>query len=137
MMRLREDSSLIGTAADEILGFDSSVQINRRRPKVDVEISGTALPAGSDLLMIIGSANRDETQFDHADRFDVGRTPNRHVAFGTPNIHFCLGAPLARLEVQVAVKTLLKRFPRLALSKSPVRTKRIRFRGFDEMWISI
>ncbi|MGD9945050.1 MAG: cytochrome P450 [Burkholderiaceae bacterium] len=136
MSLLRGDPGLIETAVDEMLRYDSPVQMNRRMPKVDVEIGGKKIAAGSDMLMAIGSANRDEAQFPQADRFDVRRTPNRHVAFGTPNIHFCMGAPFARLEVQTAINALLKKFPRLAPASPPVRSKRLRFRGFEQMQVT-
>ncbi|WP_269462031.1 cytochrome P450 [Arthrobacter sp. SO5] len=81
----------------------------------DTSVGEHQIPAGSPLVAWIGSANRDEKHFLHPDVFDVGRTPNRHLAFGQ-GIHFCLGAPLARLEARIALQTVIDRLPGLALA---------------------
>jgi cytochrome P450 len=94
---------------EEALRFDSPVQLLFRRATQDVELAGTRIPAGASVVPLIGSANRDATQFPEPDRFDVARNPQGHVAFGV-GIHFCLGASLARLEARIALEELLARF---------------------------
>ncbi len=106
---LRADPSLIPGAIEEVLRYRSPVQMMFRRALVDVELSGQRLRAGQWVIAEISSANRDEEQFPDPDRFDFKRTPNRHLAFGH-GIHFCLGAPLARLEAKIALMLLLERF---------------------------
>jgi cytochrome P450 len=94
-----------------------------------VELGGVELAPGTAVTLCIGAANRDEKQFSHAERFDVSRSPNRHLAFGS-GAHQCAGMALARLEGAVAISGFLARFPRYALKGSPVRGGRVRFRGF-------
>ena len=89
-----------------------------RYAREDVTMHGVTIPRGEMTLGVIGSANRDETVFQDADRLDLAREPNRHLSFGQ-GIHFCLGAPLARLEAQIAIDTLLRRIPNLRLKVSP------------------
>jgi cytochrome P450 len=91
------------------------VQRTARVANVPVEIGGRAIEAGALVVAAIGAANRDPAHFPDPDRLDVGRRENRHLSFGH-GIHFCLGAPLARVEAQIAVGTLLRRMPRLALA---------------------
>jgi cytochrome P450 len=107
--RLRADPSLLESAIEEVLRFRSPVQAMFRRCVSDTQVSAQSVPAGSSLLAMIGSANRDESQFPNADKFDVARAPNRHLAFGH-GIHYCLGAPLARLEAHIALRAMLERF---------------------------
>src|SRR5262249_36281018 len=107
---LRADPSLIPGAIEETLRYEpSSTQIARWVPE-DVELLGQVVPAGSAMLCLVGSANRDEREFDDPDRFDIHRTIGHHLTFGY-GPHFCLGAALARLEGRVALEELLKRFP--------------------------
>jgi cytochrome P450 len=94
-----------------------------------VELGGVALPVGTPITLCIGAANRDPAQFPDPERFDVGRTPNRHLAFAT-GAHQCAGMALARLEGAIAISRFLARFPRYALGGEPVRGGRVRFRGF-------
>ena len=112
--RLREDPSLANTAVEELLRFDSPVQFTSRILKEDVTVGGKALKAGQLVLLLLGAANRDPAQFAEPDRLDVGRQDNKHVAFGM-GPHFCLGAPLARLEGRIVLQTLLRRLPGLRL----------------------
>lgn len=107
---LAADPSLIPAAIEELLRFEPPSPAQARYVTTDVEFHGQVVPAGSVMLAINGSANRDERQFSDPDRFDIHRKINRHVAFGF-GIHFCLGAALARLEGRVALEELLKRFP--------------------------
>jgi cytochrome P450 len=109
---LKDDPNLIRTAVEELLRFDSPVQLTGRLILEPMEIDGTKIDAGQDVITLLGAANRDPEIFPEPDRLDVTRRDNRHVAFGG-GIHFCLGAPLARLEGQIAIGELVQRFPRL------------------------
>ena len=113
--RLRDAPSLIQSAVEELLRFDGPVQRTARITNADVELGEHKIPKGSMVVPVIGAANRDPAHFPDPDRLDVSRPDNRHIAFGF-GIHFCLGAPLARLEGQITLGTLLHRLPRLALS---------------------
>ncbi len=108
LARVEGDRALIPSALEEVLRFNSPVQATVRRPTRDVELHGRSIPAGMPTLVWLAAANRDPAQFPEPLRFDVARTPNRHLAFGL-GIHFCLGAPLARLEARVAYEELLAR----------------------------
>jgi cytochrome P450 len=127
--RLIENSALIKTAIEEMLRYESSNQLGNRMTTEQVELGGVELPPGTPVTLCIGAANRDERQFSHAETFDVSRTPNRHLAFGT-GAHQCAGVTLARLEGAVAISGFLARFPRYALKGTPLRGGRVRFRGF-------
>ena len=111
---LRDDPGLIQTGVEELLRFDGPVQRTGRMTTAEVEIGDKRIPRDSVVVSVIGAANRDPKQFADPDRLDVSRKDNRHIAFGF-GIHFCLGAPLARLEGQIALGTLLRRMPKLAL----------------------
>ncbi|MGH9181008.1 MAG: cytochrome P450 [Acidimicrobiales bacterium] len=115
--RLRDDPSLMRPGVEELLRYDSSVHVTARIARTDVEVGGQVIRQGEEVAVIIGAANRDPEQFPDPDRLDVGRTPNRHLAFGG-GPHFCLGASLARLEGQVAVATMLRRLGDLELVTS-------------------
>ncbi len=129
MQRLIGEPALIRTAVEEMLRFESSNQLGNRMTVEPVELGGIAMPAGTPVTLCIGAANRDPAQFPDPERLDVGRTPNRHLAFGT-GAHQCAGMALARLEGAVAISRFLARFPNYALSGAPVRGGRVRFRGF-------
>src|SRR5580658_1058258 len=113
--RLRREPALIPSAVEEMLRYDSPVQTLMRFATADTEVAGTAIEAGAFVLVMFGAANRDPAQFPEPERFDVARTPNDHVAFGE-GIHFCLGAPLARLEGRIAFETIVERFAKLTLT---------------------
>jgi cytochrome P450 len=130
MRDLREHPDAIETAVEEFLRMESSNQLGNRRAVKDSVLCGIAIPAGSYVHICIGAANRDPKQFADADRLDIRRQPNRHLAFGT-GIHACAGMSLARMEAQVAVGRLLRRFGRIEPSAAPVRGGRARFRGFS------
>lgn len=127
--RLLEQPALIRSAVEECLRFESSNQLGNRRALAPAVVGGVALPAGALLTLCIGAANRDPAQFADPDRFDIGRTPNRHLAFGS-GAHLCAGHALARLEGRVAVERFLRRFPRYRLAGAPIRGGRARFRGY-------
>ncbi|MGF7029504.1 cytochrome P450 [Paenibacillus mucilaginosus] len=113
LAKLRSRPELLPSAIEEVLRFRSPVQAMFRTANEDVELGGQVIPAGSRVVAFIGSANRDEEKFPDAARFDIERTPNGHIAFGH-GIHFCLGAPLARLEARIALAAVLDRLPELA-----------------------
>jgi hypothetical protein len=115
LRRLRDDPGLIGTAVEELLRYDGPVQRTARIPSEDVTLGGRTIPKGEMVMPFIGAADRDPTQFPDPDRLDITRADNRHIAFGW-GIHFCLGAPLARVEGQIAIGTLVQRLPKLALA---------------------
>lgn len=115
LLRLQSDPSLIDGAVEELLRYDSPVQRTARIATEDVEIGGKVIPRHALVVAAIGAANRDPAQFAEPDRFDITRPDNHHLAFGF-GIHFCLGAPLARVEAQIAIEALLRRMPRLSLA---------------------
>jgi cytochrome P450 len=126
---LLDDPAAIETAVEEFLRFDSSNQLGNRISTQAAVVGDDELPAGSRVTLCIGAANRDPAQFVDPDRLDIGRSPNRHLAFGF-GIHTCAGLNLARLEGRVAIGRFLARFPAYALDGTPVRGGRARFRGF-------
>ncbi len=98
--------------------YTSPVEMaTERYAREDVEIEGTTIPRGELVLAVLGSANRDERHFEDPDILDLARDPNRHLAFGRGGVHHCLGAPLARMEGQIAIGTLLRRMPELRLKE--------------------
>src|SRR5438445_10643172 len=127
--RLIEKPDLIKTAVEEILRFESSNQLGNRMTTERVELGGIALAAGTPVTLCIGAANRDPQQFKDPENLDIGRTPNRHLAFAT-GAHQCAGIALARLEGAVAMSRILARFPNYGLDGEPVRGGRVRFRGY-------
>jgi cytochrome P450 len=127
--RLIEHPEMIKTAVEEILRFESSNQLGNRMTTEPVELGGVKLAAGTPVTLCIGAANRDPLQFSDPENLDIGRTPNRHLAFGT-GAHQCAGMALARLEGATAISRFLARFPRYALNGDPMRGGRVRFRGF-------
>ena len=124
-----DDAERMHPAIEEFLRFESSNQLGNRISTREVEVGGVALPPKSRITMCIGAANRDPAQFPDADRLDLARDPNRHVAFGS-GIHTCAGMNLARLEARVALAQFLRRFPDYSLTGTPERGGRARFRGF-------
>jgi len=115
LRRLRENPGLIGSAVEELLRYDGPVQRTARIPSADVTFDGRTIAKGEMVMPFIGAADRDPAQFPDPDRLDLTRTDNRHIAFGW-GIHFCLGAPLARVEGQIAISALVQRLPKLALA---------------------
>ncbi|MEU5208914.1 cytochrome P450 [Streptomyces sp. NPDC020742] len=116
---LRADFSLLDNAVEEMLRYDGPVETATWRYSAEpIEIGGTTIPAGQSVLVSLAAASRDRQRFGAADDFDITRDPRGHAAFGH-GIHFCLGAPLARLEARIAIRSLLERCPELALDVAP------------------
>ena len=123
---LRSEPTLIKPAIEELLRFVCPLEMaTERYAREDITIAGTTIPRGELVMAVIGSANRDEKYFDNPDSLDIARGNNKHLAFGH-GAHFCLGSPLARLEGQIAISTLIQRMPNLGLS---VALDQLRWRG--------
>lgn len=133
LRRLRETPGLITSAVEELLRYDGPVQRTARITSTAVTIGGRTIPKGEMVMPFIGAADRDPSQFPDPDRLDLGRADNRHIAFGW-GIHFCLGAPLARVEGQIAIDTLVRRLPRLALvNDEPEHRQSLTLRGLKAL----
>jgi cytochrome P450 len=126
--KLRKHPELAKSAVEEVLRYESSNQLGNRSTTEPVRLGGVELPAQALITVCIGAANRDPAQFPDPDRFDIARSPNRHLAFAS-GIHVCAGASLARLEGQVALSRFLARFPDYEIGEVK-RGGRARFRGF-------
>jgi cytochrome P450 len=129
LARLLAEPKLIRTAVEEFLRFESSNQLGNRVATAPATIGGVPVAAGTYVTLCIGAANRDPAVFAAPDRLDLGREPNRHLAFGL-GVHQCAGLTLARLEARVAIQRFVTRFPRYAPAGPPIRGGRARFRGF-------
>ena len=130
--RLIDSPERINTAVEEVLRFESSNQLGNRITTCEAQIGSVRLPAHTQVTLCIGAANRDPAQFPDPDRFDIARTPNRHLAFGS-GIHQCVGMGLGRLEGRVAIAAFLARFPHYRLAGPALRSRRVRFRGHVEL----
>ncbi len=130
--RLRADGSVAAAYVDEVLRIDSPVQLTVRYSTRPVEISGVGIPAGAELVLLLGAANRDPARFTDPDVFEPDRPANVPLSFGA-GAHYCLGAPLARLEAQIALPALLRRFPGMRLHERPVRRRRMNLRGWHAL----
>lgn len=135
-VRLVADPSLLRTAIEEVLRYESSNQLGNRLTTRTVEIGGVTLSPGTFVTLGIGAANRDPAAFADPDRFDIARQPNRHLAFGG-GPHQCAGMNLARMEGRIAIGRWLRRFPNYRLSETPRRNRRARFRGFGRLAIAL
>ncbi len=134
--RLLADPGLIRTAVEEFLRFESSNQLGNRKTSEVVTLGGATIPAGAGLTLCIGAANRDPEQFAEPDTLDIGRSPNRHLAFAA-GPHQCVGMTLAQLEGRIAIAGFLRRFPAYQLAGSPVRSGRVRFRGLSQFPVQL
>lgn len=135
LARLRDDESLVPTALEEMIRFDAPLQLFERTAIEDMQVGEVTVRAGERVAALLGSANRDPAAFDDADVFDITRAPNHHIGFGA-GLHHCLGAPLARMELQISLPTLLRRFPRLAPAGEPVRRPTFVLRGYQRVPVS-
>ncbi len=132
LRRLCDDPSLTESAVEELLRYDSPVQLTGRVALEDVELHGRRIEQNQMVVPLLGSANRDPAQFAAPDQLDIGRQDNRHLSFGL-GIHFCLGAPLARAEAQIVFRTIAERFSGIRLYGPPVRRRTMTLRGLDSL----
>ncbi|MET9954768.1 cytochrome P450 [Streptomyces sp. NPDC006339] len=134
---VRPDPQKLSTAVEEILRYDTPLQMFERWVLDDIEIDGTVIPRGSEVALLFGSANRDPARFGPtADRLDLTRADNPHISFGA-GIHYCLGAPLARLELTTLFDELLHQAPDLRLTTEPVRKPGYVIRGFEALMVEV
>ncbi|MFL5643780.1 MAG: cytochrome P450 [Chloroflexota bacterium] len=136
LARLRADPALIPTAIEELLRFDTPLSLFERWVLAPVEIHGVQLDRGDEIAMLFGSANRDGSAFEKADDIDLARDPNPSLSFGA-GIHYCLGAPLAKLELAIAFETLLRRAPGLELVETPGWKPTFVLRGLESLRVRI
>lgn len=135
--RLQSNPDLLENAVEELLRFDSPVQFTSRIPTEAATLGGQEIAAGQPILCVLGAANRDPAHFPDPDRLDLGRPDVRHLAFGL-GPHYCLGAPLARLEGEVVFSTLLKRFPNLRLDgPAPEYRENFNLRGLKSLTVAL
>ena len=134
--RLLAEPALVPSAVEELLRFESPLQLNNRLTTAPLLFSGQELPAGSFITLAIGAANRDPAVFDQPECLDVARKPNPHLAFGQ-GAHACSGMNVARLEARVALAALVARYPRLNARGAPVRDMRVRFRGLKHLPVTL
>ena len=132
LQKLRDDPALLNGAIDEFLRFDSPVQLDSRVAHEPIELRGKRISAGQRIICILGAANRDPKVFPDPNRLDIGRSAANHLAFGR-GIHYCLGAPLARLEGRVAFEALLPGLGSLRLSEEPKYRDQVTLRGLDSL----
>jgi len=132
LQRLRADRALLPTAIEELMRFDSPLQLFERTATEDVEIGGVTVAAGQKIAALLGSANRDPAVFASPDTLDVGRTENPHISFGA-GVHFCIGAPLARVELQASFGALLDRTSSLELGRPARRRPEFVIRGLADL----
>jgi len=126
----QDPDGLASSALEEMLRFDSPLHMFDRTATADTEIAGVTISTGQKVAALLGSANRDEQQFVNAATFNIHRTPNSHIAFGA-GIHFCVGAPLARLEMNISLPLLLKKYPDLKLAGQPAQRPTFVLRGWE------
>lgn len=132
LARLRTNPGVIGTTVEECLRYESPNQLGNRLVVERVTIGDVIMEPGTYLTLCIGAANRDPAEFSEPDRFDITRAPNRHLAFAA-GAHACAGMSVARLEAQIAIQAIVRRFPNLRLTNTPIRGGRARFRGFKSL----
>jgi unspecific monooxygenase len=120
---------------EEMLRFDSALQLFERTATAPIPLGDVVVEPGQKVSVLLGAANRDPAVFDEPDRFRPDRDPNPHLAFGA-GVHFCLGAPLARMELQITLPLLLERFPSLELAAEPKRRPTFVLRGFEAVHVS-
>lgn len=127
---------LSATALEEMLRFDSPLHLFERTATADTQIGEVTVKAGEKVGAMLGSANRDDEVFQNAQSFDIKRTPNTHIAFGA-GIHFCIGAPLARLEMNTSLPLLFEKFPKLQLAGEPQQRPTFVLRGYENIPVNV
>lgn len=133
---LRENPrGVADSAIEEFLRFDAPLHLFERTATADTEIGGVMVKTGQKIASLLGSANRDETVFDRADELDLTREQNPHIGFGA-GIHFCLGAPLSRIEMSASLPLLFERFPDLSLAEEPKRRPTFVLRGYESVFVA-
>ena len=134
--RMRTDPAILPSAIEELLRYDTPLSLFERWVLEPIEVGGIAIPRGGEVALLFGAANRDPAAFDHADDLDLARAPNASVSFGA-GIHYCLGAPLAKLELGIAFETFLRRIPRLELVEEPRWKPTFVLRGLEALRVRI
>ncbi|MCX5559368.1 cytochrome P450 [Streptomyces sp. NBC_00038] len=133
---LRADHSLVPTAVEELMRYDTPLQLFERWVLDDIEIDGTTIPRGSEIAMLFGSANHDPAVFTAPEELDLSRPDNPHISFSA-GIHYCIGAPLARLELTASLRALLSQAPTLTLAAEPVRKPAFVIRGLEGLRVEL
>lgn len=133
--RLRAEPALINMAVEELLRYEGPVHLTMRVPLEDVEIAGRHIAKGEEVIALVAAANRDPDRFEDPDRLDVGRIDNPHLSF-SQGIHYCLGAPMGRLEASIALGTLLQRLPRLELAEYPRWNDTVTIRSLQSLKVT-
>lgn len=136
LARLRADHSLLSTAVEELMRYDTPLQMFERWVLDDIEIGGTVVPRGSELALLFGSANRDPARFERPGELDLGRADNPHITFGA-GVHYCLGAPLARVELAASFGELLRQAPTMRLAAEPEWKPGYVIRGLRELRVEL
>ncbi|MFF3894418.1 cytochrome P450 [Streptomyces sp. NPDC001812] len=133
---LRADHSLVPTAVEELMRYDTPLQLFERWVLDDIEIDGTVIPRGAEIAMLFGSANHDPAVFADPARLDLTRADNPHISFSA-GIHYCIGAPLARIELAASMTALLEQAPTLRLAEEPKRTPNFVIRGLEGLTVEV
>ena len=134
--RLRTAEVGFDTAVEELMRWDTPLQMFERWVLEDIEVHGVTIPRGTEIGLLFGSANRDPEVFADAERLDLGRAPNPHISFGA-GIHYCLGAPLARVELITSFETMIRRVPGLALATEPRWKPGYIIRGLEDLRVTV
>ncbi|MFC9286373.1 cytochrome P450 [Streptomyces sp. NPDC057052] len=133
---LRADHALVPSAVEELMRYDTPLQLFERWVLDEIEIDGTVIPRGAEIAMLFGSANHDPAVFTDPDRLDLTRAENPHISFSA-GIHYCIGAPLARMELAASMRALLEKAPTLRLAAEPARTPNFVIRGLEGLGVEI
>ncbi|WP_128379806.1 cytochrome P450 [Streptomyces cavernae] len=133
---LRADHSLVSTAVEELMRYDTPLQLFERWVLDEIEIDGTTIPRGAEIAMLFGSANHDPAVFTDPEKLDLTRTDNPHISFSA-GIHYCIGAPLARIELAASMRALLEKAPTLRLAAEPVRKPNFVIRGLEGLGVEV
>ncbi|MEU8649346.1 cytochrome P450 [Streptomyces sp. NPDC048737] len=133
---LRADHALVPSAVEELMRYDTPLQLFERWVLDEIEIDGTVIPRGAEIAMLFGSANHDPAVFTDPDRLDLTRAENPHISFSA-GIHYCIGAPLARMELAASMRALLEKAPTLRLAAEPARTPNFVIRGLEGLDVEI